>query len=83
MKSATPSVSLVRRAIIAVLLIELLCASAFVLTALWHERGARLRALDETIAGRSDSLIGAVQDAEDPADKDVPRLVWNRLLNVF
>ena len=68
MRSATPSVSLVRRAIIAVLLIELLCASAFVLTALWHERGARLRALDETIAGRSDSLIGAVQDAEDPAD---------------
>ena len=62
------SASLVRRAILAVLLIELLCASAFVLTALWHERMARLRALDETIAGRSDSLVGAVQDAEDPGD---------------
>lgn len=68
MRIASPSVSLVRRAILAVLLIELLCASTFVLTALWHERTARLRALDETIAGRSDSLIGAVQDAEDPAD---------------
>jgi signal transduction histidine kinase len=62
------SASLVRRAIVSVLLIEFLCASIFVLTALWHERGARLRALDDTIAGRSDSLVGAVQDAEDPAD---------------
>jgi signal transduction histidine kinase len=51
-----------------VLLIELLCALSFVLTALWHESRARFRALDDTVTGRSDSLIGAVQDAEDPAD---------------
>jgi signal transduction histidine kinase len=36
--------------------------------ALWHERDTRLRALDAMLKGRSDSLIGAVQDAEDPQD---------------
>jgi signal transduction histidine kinase len=60
--------SLIRRAISVVLLIELLCAVAFVWTALWHERRIRLRALDVTLEGRTDSLIGAVQDAEDPED---------------
>jgi signal transduction histidine kinase len=60
--------SLIRRAIFSVLLIELLCTFAFVWTALWHERRIRLRALDVTLEGRSDSLIGAVQDAEDPED---------------
>ena len=60
--------SLSRRAILAVLLMELLCAVAFVFTALLHERQTRLEALDATIRGRADSLIGAVQDAEDPAD---------------
>jgi signal transduction histidine kinase len=60
--------SLIRSAILSVLLIELLCTLAFVWTALWHERRVRLRALDVTLEGRSDSLIGAVQDAEDPED---------------
>jgi signal transduction histidine kinase len=60
--------SLTRRTIFSVLLIELLCTLAFVGTALWHERRIRLRALDVTLEGRSDSLIGAVQDAEDPED---------------
>jgi signal transduction histidine kinase len=60
--------SLIRRAISVVLLIELLCAAAFVWTALWHERRIRLRALDVALEGRADSLIGAVQDAEDPED---------------
>jgi signal transduction histidine kinase len=35
---------------------------------LWHEWDARLKALDLSLQGRSDSLIGAVQDAEDPLD---------------
>src|SRR3974390_214782 len=60
--------SLIRRAISAVLLMELLCAAAFVWTALWHERRIRLRALDVALEGRADSVIGAVQDAEDPED---------------
>ena len=60
--------SLIRRAVSAVLLIETLCALAFVWTALWHERHTRFRALDLALEGRADSLIGAVRDAEDPAD---------------
>ncbi len=60
--------SLVRRATVAVLAIEMLCALGMASIALWHERETRMRALDETLQGRSDSLIGAVQDAEDPED---------------
>jgi signal transduction histidine kinase len=52
-----------------VLLIESLCALAFVSSAVWHEYRMRLRALDAALQGRSDSLIGAVQDAEDPDDR--------------
>jgi signal transduction histidine kinase len=60
--------SLVRRATFAVLGIELICALGMASFALWHERDTRLRALDAMLKGRSDSLIGAVQDAEDPQD---------------
>src|ERR1700757_480298 len=60
--------SLVRRATVAVLAIEMLCALGVASVALWHERETRMRALDATLQGRSDSLIGAVQDAEDPGD---------------
>lgn len=37
-------------------------------TALLHEHHTRLRALDIRLQGRSDSLLGAIQDAEDPDD---------------
>lgn len=60
--------SLVRRATVVVLGIELLSALGMGAVALWHERETQLRALDTTLKGRSDSLIGAVQDAEDPED---------------
>ncbi len=60
--------SLVRRAIVSVLLIELLCAAGIASTALWHEWRSRMRSLDISLEGRADSLIGAVQDAEDPED---------------
>jgi signal transduction histidine kinase len=60
--------SLARRAIALVLFTELVCALAFSATALWHERQSRLRAFDVMLQGRSDSLLGAVQDAEDPED---------------
>jgi signal transduction histidine kinase len=60
--------SLVRRAIVSVLLIELLCAVGIASTALWHEWRSRMGSLDISLEGRADSLIGAVQDAEDPED---------------
>jgi signal transduction histidine kinase len=60
--------SLVRRATLAVLGIELFCAVGLAGTAILHERRVRFRALDVALKGRSDSLIGAVQDAEDPED---------------
>ncbi|MDE3200181.1 MAG: histidine kinase [Acidobacteriota bacterium] len=37
-------------------------------TAILHERHERFLALDRELEGRSDSLVGAVQDAEDPGD---------------
>ncbi len=61
--------SIIRRATAIVLTIELLCGLGFALTAILHERLARLRALDVTLQGRSDSLAGAIRDAEDPEDK--------------
>ncbi len=60
--------SLTRRALGTVLLAELLCAFAFSGTALLHERRSRGHAFDVSLQGRSDSLLGAVQDAEDPDD---------------
>lgn len=60
--------SLTRRIAGAVLLLELLCAFCFAALALWHERTTRLHAFDVQLEGRSGSLLGAVQDAEDPDD---------------
>ena len=60
--------SLVRRATVAVVAIELICALGMASVAVWHEWEAQLHALDAMLQGRSDSLIGAVQDAEDPED---------------
>jgi signal transduction histidine kinase len=51
-----------------VLSTELLCAVAFSGSALWHERRSRMHAFDVMLQGRSDSILGAVQDAEDPDD---------------
>ncbi len=60
--------SLKSRTLSVVLVAELLCAVAFSGAALLHERRTRLRAFDVMLQGRSDSLLGAVQDAEDPED---------------
>lgn len=60
--------SLVRQATVSVLSIELLCALTFSGAALWHEWKVRQKAVDVSLQGRADSLIGAVQDAEDPQD---------------
>ena len=61
--------SLVRQATITVLSIELMCALTFAGASLWHEWQVRQRAVDVSLHGRTDSLIGAVQDAEDPQDQ--------------
>ncbi len=60
--------SLLRRAIGVVLLAELLSALALSLTALNHERRTRLRAFDVMLQGRSDSVLGAIQDVGDTDD---------------
>ncbi|WP_158820256.1 cell wall metabolism sensor histidine kinase WalK [Granulicella sp. S156] len=60
--------SLTRRLIGGVLLAEFLCAATFSGVAIAHEMHGRRRAFDVMLRGRADSLMGAVQDAEDPDD---------------
>ncbi len=60
--------SIVRRLIITVLLMELLSVLCLAGVALFHERRERFRAFDVMVRGRADSLLGAVQDAEDAQD---------------
>ncbi len=60
--------SLSRQLIGGVLLAELLCAALFSAVAIGHEVHGRRRAFDIMLRGRADSLMGAVQDAEDPED---------------
>jgi signal transduction histidine kinase len=60
--------SLARRLISSVLLVELVFAIAMTALAAIYERHAHLRSFDIMLQGRADSLLGAVQDAEDPAD---------------
>ena len=62
------SSSLIQRTVTVVLAAELVCAGAFAGVALTHERRTRLHAFDVMLQGRSDSLLGAIQDAEDPED---------------
>jgi hypothetical protein len=60
--------SIVRRLIVTVLLMELLSVLCLSGVALLHERRERFRAFDVMLRGRADSLLGAVQDAEDARD---------------
>ncbi len=60
--------SLIRRAVFSVFLAQLLCAAVLCAAALLHEHQTRFRAFDTRLQGKSDSLLGAVQDAEDPED---------------
>src|SRR5580704_4410565 len=54
--------------IVSVLLIELASALCGTGLALVYERHARFRTFDIMLRGRADSLLGAVQDAEDAQD---------------
>jgi signal transduction histidine kinase len=60
--------SLTRRLIAAVLLIELCSALALILVASVYEGISHFRAMDIMLRGRADSMLGAVQDAEDTGD---------------
>jgi signal transduction histidine kinase len=60
--------SLARRLITLVLLIELGAAVGVSVTAFLYERHMHLRAFDVLLQGHAESLLGAVQDAEDPGD---------------
>lgn len=60
--------SLKKQVILSILAVETLCGAAFAGSTLTHEWRVRVHSLDTAIRGRSDSLLGAVQDAEDPGD---------------
>jgi signal transduction histidine kinase len=60
--------SLSRRLIVTVLLVETLLALCTTGMALLYERRQHMRTFDVMLRGRADSLLGAVQDAEDEAD---------------
>src|SRR5258707_5329426 len=60
--------SITHRLIATILLLELLGALSISGAALLYERHGRFRSFDVMLRGRADSLLGAVQDAEDAQD---------------
>jgi|CZKL01.1.fsa_nt_gi signal transduction histidine kinase len=60
--------SIARRLVSMVLLVELIAAVCVTGVAFIYERQTHFRAFDIMLRGRADSLLGAVQDAEDAAD---------------
>ena len=63
--------SITRRTVGIVLLAQIAFALALSSVMVWHEWHGRMHALDVQIAGHTDSLLGAIQDAEDPEDNVV------------
>jgi signal transduction histidine kinase len=60
--------SLTGRLIAGVLVAELACAAALSGLAIWREESERRQTFNIMLRGRADSVLGAVQDAEDPND---------------
>ena len=60
--------SITHRLIATILLLELLAALSISGAALVYERHVRFRSFDVMLRGRADSLLGAVQDADDVQD---------------
>ena len=60
--------SLTRTLMGGVLLAELLCTICFSAVSVFHEMNGRRNAFDIMLRGRADSVLGAVQDAEDSND---------------
>ncbi|MGA8273704.1 MAG: HAMP domain-containing sensor histidine kinase [Candidatus Sulfotelmatobacter sp.] len=64
----TGSISITRRLIITVLLLELSSAIALIGAITVHERQVQLKAFEASLFVTTESLMGAVQDAEDESD---------------
>ena len=64
----TRSVSITRRLIVAVLVLELLSAVVLISAITLHERRMQTRAFEAYLRGTAELLMGAVQDAEDAGD---------------
>jgi signal transduction histidine kinase len=62
------SYSITRRIVLLVLTIEFAAALCVTAVAVLYERQTHFRAFDVLLRGRADSLLGAVQDAEDSGD---------------
>jgi two-component system OmpR family sensor kinase len=62
------SVSITRRLVMTVLVLELLAAIALIGAITVHERHVQFKALDSSLVASAESLMGAVQDKEDEAD---------------
>jgi signal transduction histidine kinase len=60
--------SIAFRLIAAVMLVELASAALVILVALGYERHSHFRSFEVMVHGRADSVLGAVQDAEDVGD---------------
>ncbi len=66
--SKRKSRSIAFRLIAAVLAVELVSSLAVIFLSLGYERHTHFRAFDVMLRGRADSVLGAVQDAEDTGD---------------
>ena len=64
----TGSVSITRRLIATVLVLELLSAVALIGAITVHERHVQLKAFDASLIASAETVMGAVQDAEDEGD---------------
>ncbi len=64
----TTNISIMRRLVVTVLVLELLSAVALIGAITVHERHVQLRAFDASLLAGAESLMGAVQDNEDEAD---------------
>ena len=64
----TNRISITRRLVVTVLVLELLSAIALIGAITVHERDVQLRAFDASLLAGAEGLMGAVQDAEDAAD---------------
>ncbi|HEU5350154.1 MAG TPA: ATP-binding protein [Terracidiphilus sp.] len=68
MTTIKPTRSIALRLIAAVLAVELVASAAAILLSLGYERHTHFHAFDVMLRGRADSVLGAVQDAEDAGD---------------
>jgi signal transduction histidine kinase len=64
----TAHISITRRLIVTVLVLELLSAISLIGVVAFHERHVQLKAFDASLVATAEMLVGAVQDAEDEAD---------------